>query len=487
MKITLISFDEELYCLGIRILSSCLRQAGHEVQLIFLPPITNPKEKKFIFKYTKDLLRALLQQCKGSDILGMSLMTNQFILAMEVTKFLKNNHITAPIIWGGIEPTVEPEECIKIADIVCIGEAEAAIVELAGRIEQGKSFLDVKNFWFKDKGNIIRNEVRPLEQNLDKLSFPDYSCEDHFLGYGNTMESLTKEKLINFPGERFSAKNGKIRYPVMTSRGCPFACTYCCNSVYRKIYPGQKLLRWRTQEHVIKELCMVRDKLARLDMVFFVDDNFTGRANIDLQEFCSNYAKHIGVPFFAQVSPLTVDKEKLEILFKYGCIKITMGVETGSERVAAMYNRKHFHKAVPGAIKFIEEYRPQMSLPPTYQFIIDNPFESQEETLKTLHLAISLPRPWNNPIYSLMLFPGTELYDKAVQAQMIRDKYNQIYAKNWVEQSNPYLQLWIKLYRNNFPRIFLHFLIIPLIVKLGMSKPVSAVLRMKILKKWICI
>jgi len=478
MNIALISFDEELYCLGIRVLSSCMRRAGHTTQIIFLPPrfSANKQKKKFIFEYSQKLMDSLAEKCKDADLIGMSLMTNQFIPARQATRALKERNIKAPIIWGGIEPTVEPEVCIAIADMVCLGEGESALTELVDTMNKGELLENVKNVWSRRGTDIIRNEIRPLTETLDEIPLPDYSCENHFIGNIDTIKPLTKSDLVHFPGERFLAQNGKIRYPIMTSRGCPFACTYCCNSIFRKIYSGQKILRWRSTPDIINELKMIQQEVGSLDMVFFVDDNFTGRNKSDLENFCVEYKKQINVPFYCQVSPLTIDKEKIEILFKYGCAKLTMGVETGSERIAAMYNRKQFHKAVPQAIALIEQYRNRMVMPPTYQLIIDNPFETIEDTLQTLRFAVSLPRPWNNPVYSLMLFPGTELYEKAVANGLITDKEAQVYARNWLEQSRPFFQIWIALYRKNFPRFLMRFLTVSFIVNMGLSKPVATLL-----------
>jgi len=82
-------------------------------------------------------------------------------------------------------------------------------------------------------------------------------------------------------------------------------------------------------------------------------------------------------------------------LFNTGCIKVTVDIEMGNERIAEMNERGRFQKAVPHVISLIESYRPRMLLPPTYQFIIDNPYETLDETLETLQLAASLPRPWH--------------------------------------------------------------------------------------------
>jgi radical SAM superfamily enzyme YgiQ (UPF0313 family) len=236
------------------------------------------------------------------------------------------------------------------------------------------------------------------------------------------------------------------------------------------MYQGQRRLRWRGTESIIQELLQIQSQLGKINNVFFVDDNFTARPLKDLQSFCAMYKKKIGLPFFCQVSPLTVSSEKIETLLDAGCVKLTMGVETANERIAGLYNRSKAHAATPNAIRLIESFRDRMKYPPTFQFIIDNPYETMDETLETLNLALSLERPWNNPIYSLILFPGTPIYNKALEDGLIQNKSIQVYGRNWLEQSQPYFQFWIALYRRNIPRILLKWMLKPALVHLFCSE-----------------
>jgi anaerobic magnesium-protoporphyrin IX monomethyl ester cyclase len=442
-------------------LSSCLRQAGHDVQCAFLPPKRDEKSRKHKFQatYSVELLDELAELCADSQLVGLSLMTNQFLAAVAVTAHLRKRLSSIPIVWGGVQPTVEPEECLEYADIVCLGEGEGALVDLANRMAQGGHYLDIDNMWFKTEDGIVRNSMRPLEQYLDTIPLPDYSCDNHFAAIQNHIEPLTRNRLAAFVGERFKPEEGSIRYPIMSSRGCTFACTYCCNSVYGGLYSQQKWLRWRSPENAISELKMLQKEIGPLDFVYIVDDNFAAQPLRRLKAFCEQYQREIGSPFSCQVSPLTVSEEKLEVLLGAGCAKVTMGVETASERVAALYGRQKFHKVLPAAIALLEKYRPRMSQSPTYQFIIDNPYETLDETVETLRLATSVSRPWHNPIYSLMFFPGTPLYERALQDGVITDKHAQIYSRNWLAQSQPFFQFWIRLYKANITPLLLRALL----------------------------
>jgi anaerobic magnesium-protoporphyrin IX monomethyl ester cyclase len=485
MNITLISLDHELFCIGIRILSACLREAGHDVRCIFLPPNNKGKKKvpKFQMEYGPQLMDDIHGLCKEADLIGMSLMTNQFIQAVRVTGYLKKKGVNAPIVWGGIHPTVEPAESIKHADIICRGEGEDALLELVSKMELGHTYLETRNFWFSLNKKVLRNPVRPLEQDLDKLPFPDYRCENHFIADGDHLEILTRENLTRYRGERFNARGREFQYTIMTSRGCPFRCTYCCNDVYKDIYRNQKRLRWRGVDSIISELKMVQKTVAPISFVMAVDDNFTARPDEEMERLCERYRSEIGVPFFCQCSPLTITAKKMEMLIKAGCAKITMGVETASERVAKAYNRERFHKALPAAISLIEGYRGLMPRPPTYQFIIDNPYETLDETLETLRFALALPKPWDNPIYSLMLFPGTTLYKQALRDGLISDKFTQIYGRNWLDQKRPFFQFWIRLYRANMPRPLLNILLKPLVARILTSRIADLLWKMPLFRR----
>jgi len=480
VKITLVSLEPEIYSYGLRILSSCLREKGHDTRVIFmLPDKQRSHGDKFKTKYDQEAVRNLLELCSDSGLIGISLMSNQFMQAIQITELLKTIGIPAPIVWGGVQPTVEPEECLEFADIVCLGEGEEALVELANRMECREPYLDTRNMWFKTKESIVRNPLRPLIQDLDVIPFPDYSFKDHFIIQGRDVKKLTVEMFLSFQGERFRGDGRSIPYMFMTSRGCPSSCTYCGNSAYKRLYPGQNLLRWRSDNNIIEELRMIQREVARISYLYMVDDNFTARSEDKLRAFCETYKKVIVVPFFAQVSPLTISDEKMEILFDAGCAHITMGVETASARVARIYNRSKEHKVLPAAIALVEKYRSRMNPPPTYQFIIDNPYETLDEMLETLRLAVSFPRPWYNPIYSLMLFPGVPLYRKALRDGIITDKYAQIYTRNWHSQSRPFFQFWIMLYHANFPPFLLRMLLAPWIAKLMSSNLFDAVWKMR--------
>ena len=143
MKISLMSIYPDLQSFGLRTISACLKKEGHEVDMIFLP-------REFTDRYEDKTLDDLVELTKKSDLVGITLMSNFFDNAVQITNKLKENY-DFPILWGGIHATVRPEECLDHADMVCIGEGEETLVELTKRMGTGQDYYDIKGMGFKNK------------------------------------------------------------------------------------------------------------------------------------------------------------------------------------------------------------------------------------------------------------------------------------------------------------------------------------------------
>ena len=157
MKITLISVYPDLRSYGIRSISACLKQEGHDVDLFFLT-------REFIERFENKTMDDLVKLTKGSDLIGISLMSNFWDNAVQITTKLKE-HYETPILWGGTHATIRPEECLEHADMVCIGEGEEALVELTRKMQKGEYYYDVKGMGFKTNEKKVKQLVSFLEKN----------------------------------------------------------------------------------------------------------------------------------------------------------------------------------------------------------------------------------------------------------------------------------------------------------------------------------
>jgi len=413
MKIILISPYPDLQSFGLRTISACLKREGHEVCLLFLP-------KRFTERYKKKTLNEIVELSRGIDLIGISLMANFFDDAVQLTQRLKENY-NIPILWGGIHPTLRPDECINYADMVCIGEGEEAIVELSNKMADGRYYQDVEGVWFKDKERIIKNPVRPLIKNLDHISFPDFDYKTHFILSDGSIQQMDIELLKRYMGRT---------YMTMPTRGCPFGCTYCCNNFLNTMYPKQKLPRKRSIDNIINELAEAIKLLPFIDCITFDDDSFFSFSLKTIEEFCEKYNK-IGLPLnISGATPTTITREKLSLCVDAGLKFVRMGIQSGSERTKKLYNRRYTNKQVERAAKIINEFKDRTEAP-QYDIILDNPWENEEDLIETLMLLSKLPTPYKLSLFSLNYFPGTELYKKAKSDGLITDDLKDIYRKDF--------------------------------------------------------
>ena len=408
-------YDQE--STGLRILHRCLKDRGHEVYTIFL---------KFIKKHgtnlpTKKEISLLVNKIKEIQpkIIGISLRSMYFRVAIELTKKIRDVS-DAKIIYGGVHPTIEPIECLKFADMVCIGEGEQAIVELADKIEAGENFEKIKNIWLKTPKGIIKNEFAPFIKNLDSIPFPDYSDSQKYY--------IEDDKLS---GRNFLPIH-EIVYPIMTSRGCPFSCTFCQNNTFKKIFVNcGPIIRRRSPENVISELIWARKKWSTIAKIYFEDDVFSYDLEW-LREFSKLYKKHINLLFYCYVHPSCVNENAIKLLKEIGLYEVNMGIQSGSERIRKeIYGRYETDAQIIETIKILNKYKIRV----VCDLILSNPYEGEEDKRKCLELLLKLPKPIILLTYVLKYYPNCEMTKMALKDGFITKKdlesNNKISNQHW--------------------------------------------------------
>src|SRR3989344_5615531 len=228
---------------GIRTISSVLRKAGHDVKIVFMA--YSEDYTKF---YHERELNQLYELCKNADLIGINCYVSTMPRAIQITNYLKPR-VSIPIIWGGIHPTLFPEDCIKHVDLVCVGDGEGAVIELADALSKKKPITEIKNLWIRDikTGNVIKNSVRKFKEN-------DLAGGIFFL----------------------------------TGRGCPYGCTYCSNNLLNELYKGKcsKIVRWHSVDYIIDHVLYLKNKFKTLSYFDIRDDTFSFRPLSQIQEFC---------------------------------------------------------------------------------------------------------------------------------------------------------------------------------------------------------
>lgn len=422
MKIALISLGNHR-CHAVHLLHALLEREGFDV-------------RSFLFKSapsrpTPEAIRLLVSSVSEHEpeLIGMSLLSTYYKLACTVTRILRERSDATTIVWGGVHPTVRPEDCLKHADVVCIGEGEEAIVELA-RAQQAKpekAVHPIKNLWFNAGDGIVRNNVRPLLQDLDSLPIPHHLCDGKVFIDGN--------RILNLHAHPDMVE----AYGTMTSRGCPFACDYCANQFLRGLYRDKgPYVRRRTVAHVIEELQLARERFPNLQVISFDDDVFTFDEKW-IEEFCAIYTREIGLPFFCNVHPNMVRNSRIKLLKDAGLRYAVMGIQSGSSRVREeFFSRRGSDKRILESARILRKHR----LAVGYDFITENPFETDDDRLATIKLIAQLPRPFQLSLFSLAMFPGTKLTDRALRQGVIGLEDLECMSEKGYELYSGCLDLW---------------------------------------------
>jgi len=390
MKITFVYRDG--IGLGIGYLASYLEKSGHTADLAFQHNtfsnmyVNIPKMKK----WEEELEDSISYVVKNKpDLVGFSVASADYLWALETASRIKSK-CSVPIIFGGYHPTLLPEMCInnRDVDMICLGEGEEALTELLNSMQRGSIDYSIRNIWFKRDGQVRRNPLRPLKDDLDRLPFPN---RDIFFKY--------------FP-QFWKREIGFI----LASRGCPFSCSYCGNEAYNQLYRNNgKILRLRSPENVLKECLYLKGKY-RVKKIHFQDDLFASDTSW-LEEFIPRYKKEVSLPFTCLTHPLVMSARNIEMLKEGGCRLAIVGIQSGSERVRReIFNRRETNRDIE---KFAKTCH-QVGLNFSFNHIFDAPTDDQEEVFESARFY-NMVRPNIIDSYVLVYFPKARIIDRAIK------------------------------------------------------------------------
>ncbi len=412
-------YDESAY--GIRLLSSCLKEAGHQRHIIFLKgynvgvptkkvrlyddevawegisPLGEPMVYavcKDITPEEKEILTGLIGEL-SPDFIGMTVNTPLKWRINAVSAVIKKKYPDIPLIWGGFEATINPEESLNYCDFACRGESERTIVEIANTLDEGGSLERIKNICYKKNGRVKCNELNVPLKDLDQLPFQDCEGEGNYFIEDNNLRV----------SPRFLFPSDKV-YSTITGRGCIFKCAYCCELYLKELYKPHAFLRRRSPKNVIAELSEVK-KNNDIDYVIFQDEVFSHDMNW-LGAFLPLYKREIGLPFTAYIFPTKNIGERISLLKDGGLSSTCLAVQSGSPDICELYNR-FFNKEL-----FLETASIIRSEGLSFytDVITYNPLEKKDDLERTLEVLLELPQPYDVCINKLYTLPGTELHKK---------------------------------------------------------------------------
>lgn len=400
-NILLISLQQDLDVMGLRSLHSQILDHGFVSHILFIPRFSKSAVSDALVRFV-DTLSPLF--------VGISLMSNEYERAKQMTLILKSRWAYMPVLWGGSHPTIAPETCLDYADFVCIGEGETFILDFANAIACGTDVESIGSLYFRKDREAIKNPLHPLITDLSSLPSCDLIPRNSYVLHKGGVTALNSTLLRKY--DRYSG----VAYSILSSRGCPFSCTYCCNNAFAKLH-GSRQIRYRDSYEIIAELKKAIIQYPFIECINFQDDCFLSRNNEDMERFCHIYEKEIDLPFIARSIPVFVNERKMEMLKSAGLAWISLGLQSGSDRVCKeIYKRQSFKCQFLEAAKTVKK----QNLAAIYDVILDNPFETDEDRLETVLTLMETPKPYYTQFFSLTFYPGTELRVRAIDSGFIK-------------------------------------------------------------------
>ena len=370
--------------LGILSIAALPEKNGYKVKII---------DQRTDKNWDKELLKSL----KSNPIcVGITSMTGKQIrFALEASKIVKNNS-DVPIVWGGVHPSFLPEQTLsnENVDILVHGEGEITFFELVQTLEKEKPLKEIDGIWYKHDKKIKNNKPRPFV-DLNKLPDLPYHLID-----------MKKYCAFDISGRR------EYSISFALSRGCPFKCAFCYNTVFNK-------KRWRglSIKNAMNRIKKIIDDFD-IKSFYFIDDNICANPKW-FKELIKNFLKEKfdflwGTQGIRIDSVVWMDHNLLTSMEKSGCRNLDFGIESGSPRILDLMKKDITIPQVKKVAKKLLDFPFILK----YNFMSGFPTETMEDIDASIKLALKLVKENKNAYilyHTYTPFPGTELYELAIE------------------------------------------------------------------------
>jgi radical SAM superfamily enzyme YgiQ (UPF0313 family) len=411
-KTALVSVESGVTALGFRRIAAVARQINPATDIYFIP-VDNlysllshfyPEKKEGFSEGDAEVVGKALS---AYDLVCFSTMTPSYVFVESIIKNIRKYNEKCFILLGGVHAIIYPQEAIKVADGICIGEGERPFEKFYRDFLSGNEFIQTPGMSFNVGGRYYENERLKLNTNEELSSFP--------ISY-NKLDCHVYDSRIG--GFRQFTKFDYLRYNGLAFRtvwtlGCPFSCRFCANDSFISMDKGYAKLRYSEPEYIIAEIKEAIAVHPYISTVAFYDDNLIALPLEVIKKFSELYHKEIGLPFVVfGVHPNICKSDKLDILAKVGMNRCRMGIQSGSEKILSLYNRNTSLKRIENSAAMLAEMAKNYNMiPPAFDIITDNPFERKEDVVETLRLIYNLKRPFTLTVFSLRVFPKTGLWE----------------------------------------------------------------------------
>lgn len=374
---------------GISYISSLLKRKGHETRLV----IPTPGNEDLVDEAVRDFNPGLV--CFTS-------VYAVFEYLSEVAARVKRRNPDVFLLAGGTHVSLDPDGCLDAAfDAVCVGEGEYPTLELVEQLERGKAPRGIANLWIKD-GNgtgIERNDPRPFIEDLDSIPFPDRGMWIPW--YTNPLSTPS----------------------ILTGRGCPFQCTYCCNHALARLSKG-RYVRVRSPENIVAEVRSFKEILPLIEDIYLEAETLGSNTAWAL-ELCSrleelNADYEVPCTFSSnlRVTPNKDYSELFSAMRRANFYSVNIGLESGSEHIRRdVLKRNYSNEDIMRTVVAAREN----GLMVGFYNLIGIPGETRADFRETVRMNRAC-QP-NSFLLSIFVpYPGTSLYETCREQGLLKDR-----------------------------------------------------------------
>jgi len=376
--------------LGLASISAYLEKEGIDAAIIDC----------YAYPESDALIRRYLLE-KRPAFIGLSCTTSGFLDGIRIAALAKDTLPGIKTVFGGAHVSALKERILEdfpMVDYCVIGEGEVTLMELIK--SEGEDAVSIKGIIYRDpQKGICSNGYRTNITDLDTLPLPAY---DRLNGYPEAY----KLPIFNYP----RTPNASC----ISSRGCPYACSYCDRSVFQRSY------RYNSAEYVYEHLSFLKSHFG-VRHINFYDDQFTFNRERVLTLTQMMIEKPLSMTFNCVVRAEHIDAGLLRQMKRAGCWMISLGIENGDEKLLAQHRQNADLDMLAGKIRMIK----QAGIRAKGLFMLGLPGETESSIKKSIDYFLSLPIDELN-VAKFTPFPGTPLYQKIHQLGEFKEDWEKM-------------------------------------------------------------
>jgi len=362
---------------------------------------------------SKESLQKIEICLEDVSLVGLSVMTATTPDAIRISDFVKFHDKHIKVVWGGVHPTLFPEQTVNdnSVDFVVVGEGEVPLLKLANYLKHGTPGIEtIPSLYYKKEQNAVATEKIGF-LDVNELPFPSYDLLE-------IKKYITR---VDYEGERARVLE------IQTSRGCPHRCAFCINTIVNK-----QICRMQTPDKVLDNLDQLINRY-KLDHIVLLDENFFSskkRVEAILRGLIKYGIKWIADCRADYFSSTYINDEFLSLMKKSGCEGLFIGSESGSQRILDMLKKDITVQETINAVRCCARH----DIRPLVSIMFGLPSETKKDLLDTLRLMWLLKKEnpkllWSGP-QLFRPYPGGELYEVCKRSGIREPKT----LRQWAEQ-----------------------------------------------------